>query len=78
MGLPLEEYLVNPHDHPIRNYEDKLKRTEDGNLSLTAKDGVKAWMLDPSDPVTKPVQAVAKMCHQALGCRHYSLFDRKP
>ncbi|NEP29799.1 MAG: D-alanine--D-alanine ligase, partial [Moorea sp. SIO3I6] len=38
-------------------------------------DGVKAWMLDPSDPVTKPVQEVAKMCHQALGCRHYSLFD---
>ncbi|WP_424103018.1 hypothetical protein [Moorena producens] len=24
MGLPLEEYLVNPHDHPIRNYEDKV------------------------------------------------------
>ncbi|NEO05325.1 D-alanine--D-alanine ligase [Moorena sp. SIO3I8] len=75
VGLPLEEYLVNSHDHPIRNYEDKLKRTEDGNLSLTAKDGVKAWMLDPSDPVTKPVQEVAKRCHQALGCRHYSLFD---
>ncbi|MGK7873949.1 MAG: D-alanine--D-alanine ligase, partial [Xenococcaceae cyanobacterium] len=71
----LEEYLVNPQDHPIRNYADKLKRTEDGDLSLTAKDNIKAWIVDPSDPVTQTVQEVAKKCHQALGCRHYSLFD---
>ena len=75
VGLPLEEYLVNPQDHPIRNYADKLKRTEDGNLSLTAKDNIKAWIVDPSDSITKTVQEVAKKCHQALGCRHYSLFD---
>ena len=75
IGLPLEEYQVNPQDHPIRNYGDKLKRTEDGNLSLTAKDNIKAWIVDPSDPVTQTVQQVAKKCHQALGCRHYSLFD---
>ncbi len=75
VGLPLEEYLVNPQDHPIRNYADKLKRTEDGNLSLTAKDNIKAWIVDPSDPLTETVQEVAKKCHQALGCRHYSLFD---
>ena len=75
IGLPLEEYLVNPQDHPIRNYADKLKRTENGNLSLTAKDNIKAWIVDPSDPVTETVQEVAKKCHQALGCRHYSLFD---
>ncbi|MGK7877888.1 MAG: D-alanine--D-alanine ligase, partial [Xenococcaceae cyanobacterium] len=71
----LEEYLVNPQDHPIRNYADKLKRTEDGDLSLTAKDNIKAWIVDPSDPVTQTVQEVAKKCHQVLGCRHYSLFD---
>ena len=75
VGLPLEEYLVNAQDHPIRNYADKLKRTEDGDLSLTAKDKIKAWIVDPSDPVTETVQEVAKKCHQALGCRHYSLFD---
>ncbi|MEM9274729.1 MAG: D-alanine--D-alanine ligase [Cyanobacteria bacterium P01_F01_bin.143] len=75
IGLPLEEYLVNSQDHPIRNYADKLKRTEDGNLSLSAKDNIKAWIVDPSDPITEAVQEVAKKCHQALGCRHYSLFD---
>ncbi len=75
IGLPLEEYLVNTQDHPIRNYADKLKRNEDGNLSLTAKDNIKAWIVDPSDPATQIVQASAKKCHQALGCRHYSLFD---
>ena len=75
IGLPLEEYLVNTQDHPIRNYADKLKRTEDGNLSLTAKDNIKAWIVDPDDPITETVQEAAKKCHQALGSRHYSLFD---
>ncbi len=75
IGLPLEEYLVNTQDHPIRDYADKLKRTEDGNLSLTAKDNIKAWIVDPDDPITETVQEAAKKCHQALGSRHYSLFD---
>ncbi len=75
VGLPLEEYLVNSQDRPIRNYADKLKQTEDGDLSLTAKDNIKGWSVDPNDPVTGTVQKVAKKCHEALGCRHYSLFD---
>lgn len=75
VGLPLEEYLMNPQDRPIRNYAAKLKRTEDGDLTYAAKDKTKAWIYDPSDPVTETVQEVAKKCHQALGCRHYSLFD---
>ena len=75
IGLPLEEYLVNSQDHPIRDYADKLQRTEAGDLRLMAKDNIKAWIVDPSDPLTEVVQAVAKECHQALGCRHYSLFD---
>ncbi len=75
VALPLEEYLVNAQDHPIRNYADKYKKTEDGDLSWSAKDNIKAWIVDPRDPVTKTVQEVAKKCHQALGCRHYSLFD---
>ena len=75
IGLPLEEYQVNSQDHPIRNYADKLKQEQDGELSLTAKDNIKAWIVDKSDPLTEIVQEVAKKCHQALGCRHYSLFD---
>jgi D-alanine-D-alanine ligase len=75
VGLPLEEYLVDPHEKPIRNYADKLQQTGDGNLRLTAKDNIKAWIVDPNDPITQKVQQVAKKSHQALGCRHYSLFD---
>ena len=74
VGLPLEEYLVTSHK-PIRNYADKLQQGDDGNLHLIAKDNIKAWIVDTHDPVTQKVQAVAKKCHQALGCRHYSLFD---
>lgn len=75
VGLPLEEYLVDPEQKPIRNYSDKLSKTEDGNLYFTAKDNIAAWIVDINDPITAKVQQVAKKCHQALGCRHYSLFD---
>ncbi|MGK7878529.1 MAG: D-alanine--D-alanine ligase [Crocosphaera sp.] len=75
ISLPLEEYLVNPQEHPIRNYEDKLKKDDSGELSLSAKDNIKAWIVDINDPATRRVQEIAKQCHQALGCRHYSLFD---
>ena len=75
VGLPLEEYLVDPYEKPIRNYADKLQQGDDGNLHLIAKDNIKAWIVNTKDPVTEKVQAVAKKCHQALGCRHYSLFD---
>lgn len=75
VGLPLEEYLVIPHENPIRRYTDKLKSTDDGDLSFAAKDNKKSWIVDPIDPATEQVQEVAKRCHQALGCRHYSLFD---
>ena len=74
VGLPLEEYLVNSHK-PIRNYADKLQQGDDGNLYLTAKDNIKAWIVNTHDPITQKVQEMAKKCHQALGCRHYSLFD---
>ncbi|MBD2165541.1 D-alanine--D-alanine ligase [Calothrix membranacea FACHB-236] len=75
VGLPLEEYLVDPHEKPIRSYADKLQQTEDGNLGFAAKDNKKSWIVDPSDRITQKVQQEAKKCHQALGCRHYSLFD---
>jgi D-alanine-D-alanine ligase len=75
IGLPLEEYQVDHQKNPIRCYADKLKRTDDGSLSFTAKDNIKAWIVDPDHPITQQVQAVAKQCHAAIGCRHYSLFD---
>ncbi len=72
VGLPLEEYQISDR---IRHYGDKLKRTNNGNLTYAAKDKTKAWIVDTSDPITQIVQEAAKKCHQALGCRHYSLFD---
>lgn len=75
LALPLEEYLVNPQDRPIRGYSDKLKQTSTGDLAYAAKDNSKSWIVDSTDSITPSVQAVAKKCHQALGCRHYSLFD---
>lgn len=75
VGLPLEEYGVNATDHPIRGYADKLKRDESGSLGLAAKEKDKSWIVIPTDPITERVHAIAKQCHQALGCRHYSLFD---
>jgi D-alanine-D-alanine ligase and related ATP-grasp enzymes len=74
VGLPLEEYLVNSHK-PIRNYADKLQQTDNGNLRFAAKDNIKSWIVNTHDPITQKVQEMAKKCHQALGCRHYSLFD---
>ncbi|MEH1830617.1 MAG: D-alanine--D-alanine ligase [Nostoc sp.] len=75
VSLPLEEYLLDPHEKPIRNHADKLKQTDDGNLGFAAKDNKKSWIVDLNDPITQKVQQVANKCHQALGCRHYSLFD---
>ncbi|RZT87151.1 D-alanine-D-alanine ligase [Pseudonocardia sediminis] len=73
--LPLEEYDVDADAKPIRLAEDKLARNADGELNLMAKTDDRAWILDPSDPVTEAVWDAAKKCHVALGCRHYSLFD---
>jgi len=75
IGLPLEEYPVDPSDRPVRSYADKLKRSDSGALTLTAKGKTKAWIVDPKESITPVVQAAAKQCHRALGCRHYSLFD---
>lgn len=72
--LPLEEYDVGP-GRPVRTEQDKIRRDADGALALAAKDGVKAWVVDPADPLTERVGQVALACHEALGCRDYSLFD---
>ena len=73
--LPLEEYIVDAVVRPIRTRDDKLARTEDGALYLVAKDDSHAWMVPTDDPVTERVWAAARRCHEALGCRQYSLFD---
>lgn len=69
--LPLEEYRM---DGPVRGHAEKIS-SDGGDLRLVAKDGVRAWIVDPADPVTATVWAAAKACHVALGCRDYSLFD---
>jgi D-alanine-D-alanine ligase len=73
--LPLEEYAMDARDKPIRTREDKLARTADGELYLVAKDRTKSWIVDEDDPITSRVWDVARRCHRAMGCRHYSLFD---
>ena len=73
--LPLEEYALNPDMRPIRSYADKLKQNDDGDLDFAAKDATHSWIVDPHDPITEKVWDMARKCHTALGCRHYSLFD---
>lgn len=73
--LPLEEYAMDPATKPIRGYDDKLARSSDGDLHLMAKDGERAWIVDPADPITEAVWEAARACYAALGCRQYGLFD---
>ena len=41
-------------------------------LKMTTK---KHWITNSDDPITDKVQQIAKKCHIALNCRHYSQFD---
>ena len=73
--LPLEEYAVDSATKPIRGRDDKLDRTDGGDLYLVAKESSRAWIVPEDDPITAAVWEAARRCHVALGCRHYSLFD---
>lgn len=73
--LPLEEYDVDADRKPVRDHADKLARDDDGELGLMAKDGVRAWVVDPADPLTDVVHEAALRAYEALGCRHHGLFD---
>lgn len=73
--LPLEEYNVDARAKPIREAADKVRRADDGELALVAKERTKAWIVDEHDPINEVVWDAARRCHVALGCRHYSLFD---
>ena len=58
--LPLEEYRMDRDRQPIRRYDDKLGQNQSGDLHMVAKDGIKSWIVDPSDPVTARVWEIAK------------------
>ena len=73
--LPLEEYYVDPVARPVRTRIDKLKRTADNALVLAAKEATQSWIVADDDPIVPAVWAAAKICHTALGCEQYSLFD---
>lgn len=75
VALPLEEYAMDHNAKPIRDAADKLRRDDDGEMHLVAKESTRAWIVDLDDPVTARVQEVARRCHRALGCRDYGLFD---
>lgn len=73
--LPLEEYFVDSVTRPVRTRQDKLKRDGNNHLVLAAKQASQAWIVDPLDPVVHAVWSAAALCHAALGCEQYSLFD---
>lgn len=76
VALPLQEYLIDPDETPIRSYDDKFKKDPgNSNLRLSAKKYIAGWIVEPHDPIVQKVQQMAKKSHLALGCRHYSLFD---
>jgi D-alanine-D-alanine ligase len=73
--LPLEEYAVDPETKPVRDHDDKLRRSDGGDLGLVAKDAAHAWIVTATDPVVPAVHEAAVRAYVALGCRSYGLFD---
>lgn len=73
--LPLEEYAVDEAAAPVRLADSKLARDGSGELGLVAKDVTRAWIVDADDPVVSAVHEAALAAYDALGCRHYGLFD---
>lgn len=75
VALPLEEYAVDEAAAPVRLADSKLARDGSGGLGLVAKDATRAWIVDADDPVVPAVHEAALAAYDALGCRHYGLFD---
>lgn len=73
--LPLEEYQMDINSNPIRAYNNKLSEDEQGKIAFATKENKQTWLVNIDDPVTAQVWEAAKLSHQALGARHYSLFD---
>lgn len=72
--LPLQEYKLDKQN-PIRVYESKLTTNKDGEVDLASKYHNHSWIVDNEDPLVEKVWSIARQCHNALGCRDYSLFD---
>jgi len=77
IALPLEEFAVDLEVTPIRTYDDKFPELDDEGkfIGYPPDDIKKHWINNLNDPITKKVHEMAKKCHIALGCRHFSLFD---
>ena len=75
VALPLEEYAVDEAAAPVRLADSKLARDGAGDLGLVAKDVTRAWIVPADDPVVPAVHEAALAAYDALGCRHYGLFD---
>lgn len=73
--LPLQEYSLDASTQPIRTFDNKLVRDEKHNLDFKSKEPNHSWIVPTDDPDMPLVWEAARQCHQALGCRHYSLFD---
>ncbi len=73
--LPLEEYFVDTEKRPIRTRANKLSRDADNGMTLAAKESTQSWIVATDDPIFPAVRDAALRCHDALGCRQYSLFD---
>jgi D-alanine-D-alanine ligase len=73
--LPLEEYWLDANARPVRTRTDKLKRDDQQGLVLVAKEASQAWIVPMDDPIVPAVWEAARLCHTALGCEQYSLFD---
>ena len=69
IDLPIEEFLINQNERPIRTYQDKFPTPDaDGVFrDWTRRDDKTHWLVDINDPMTQKVQQVAKKCHIALG-----------
>lgn len=72
--LPFEEYQLDAKT-PIRSYAEKLTRDDRGDLGYAAKGNGKSWIAEIDDAIAPAVWEATQTCHDALGCRHYSLFD---
>ncbi|MEL7155354.1 MAG: D-alanine--D-alanine ligase [Actinomycetota bacterium] len=70
------EYAVS-EDHPVRELAHKLDVDADGNpVSQTTSPAVAPVCPAPVTPdLRTQLVELAIQAHQALGCRHYSLFD---
>ncbi|MEO0495354.1 MAG: D-alanine--D-alanine ligase [Actinomycetota bacterium] len=75
LALPMEEYAVDPVTKPIRGEDDKLARSDDGDLTLVAKQAAYAWIVDDDDPAAPAVYELARTVHEAIGARHHGLVD---